>query len=99
MTQATGHEQSQGGFRVGTRREGPDQGVATPAPAPARKLPPIVWTRVDRGQVLREDLVGVSGAVTAILVGVTVFIATAMGIAVVLTTVLSFLGLDFSSLY
>ncbi|MEV0897064.1 hypothetical protein [Actinoplanes sp. NPDC049802] len=63
------------------------------------KLPPIVWTRPDRGKILRDDLFGLAKTVVVTLLGMTVFIATGMGIAIVVTTVLKALGFDPSSLY
>ncbi|SDS39567.1 hypothetical protein [Actinoplanes derwentensis] len=97
--QDSGQNDSSNGFRVGTKRDEATSGVASPTTAGRSVLPPIEWTHVDRGKILREDLLGVGGATTAIMVGLTVFIATAMGIALVLTTVLTALGFEFSSLY
>lgn len=88
-----------GSYRVGTKHAEPETAPA-PAPAPVRApLPPIEWSRVDRGKVLREDLFGIAEAVVVVLLGFIVLIGITMGIAIALASAIQAAGFDPSAYY
>ncbi|HWS33856.1 MAG TPA: hypothetical protein VN408_14085 [Actinoplanes sp.] len=88
-----------GSYRVGTKNDEPETTPAA-APAPARApLPPIQWSRVDRGKLMREDLFGIAEAVVVVLLGFTVLIGITMGIAIALASAIQAAGFDPSASY
>ncbi|MBO3744119.1 hypothetical protein [Actinoplanes flavus] len=100
MVQATSPDRGSGqnGYRVGRSHDAPAP-TASSYPADGGRLPPIVWSRVDRGRILREDLLGLGKSVVVAVVGIAAFIATGMGIALLVTTVLKAFGIDPGSYY
>ncbi|MBB4748066.1 hypothetical protein [Actinoplanes lobatus] len=62
-------------------------------------MPPIVWQRTDYGKIMRGDLLGVGKSVVVALLGIAVFIAAGMGIALLVTTIMKALGVDPAPLF
>jgi hypothetical protein len=104
MVQATSPGQGsgqgpQGGFRVGASHDASTRTGAAPVAAGGSKLPPIEWSHVDLGKIMRQDLAGLGRTVAVLLLGMTVFIVAGMGIALLVTTILNAVGFDPSSSY
>ncbi|GAA0426729.1 hypothetical protein Aca07nite_36700 [Actinoplanes capillaceus] len=102
MVQATSSAKGSGesGYRIGSSHDAPiPTGTATSGPAGGGKLPPIVWARTDYGKIMRGDLLGAGRSVVVALIGIAVFIAIGMGIALLVTTIINTLGYDPSSSY
>lgn len=87
-----------GDYRVGVKHHDPD--AVTPAPEPARApLPPIQWSRIDHGRIVREDLLGIAKAIIVVLLSFTFLIGVTVGIASALAGVIHAVGFDPSSAY
>lgn len=108
MVQATSPEQrserdgsrsSGGGFRVGASHDSPVWTASTTGPAGSAKLPPIEWPRTDYRKIMLADLTGTGKSLVMALLMFAVLITGGISIAVVVTTILSALGVDPASLY
>ncbi|MBW6438207.1 hypothetical protein KZ829_31210 [Actinoplanes hulinensis] len=99
MVQATSSAKGSGenGYRIGSSHDAPiPTGTASSG---GGKLPPIVWQRTDYGKIMRGDLLGAGKSVVMALIGIAVFVAIGMGIALLVTTIINTLGYDPSSSY
>ncbi|GGN26239.1 hypothetical protein FHR83_007316 [Actinoplanes campanulatus] len=103
MVQGTSSAKGSGeknGYRIGSSHDAPiPTGTASSGPAGGGKLPPIVWARTDYGKIMRGDLLGAGKSVVVALIGMAVFIAIGMAIALLVTTIINALGFDPSSSY
>jgi hypothetical protein len=96
--QGSGHG-SQSGFRVGASHDASTRTGTAPVSTSGGKLPPIEWTRADLGKIMRQDLAGAGKSVVVGLIGMAVFVALGIGIAIVVAAVLNAVGVDPSSSY
>jgi hypothetical protein len=95
----SGRDGSRGGYRVGASHDAPARTATAPVQAGSGKLPPIEWSRPDRGKIVRDDLIGLGRTLVVALLGMAVLVTTGLVIAILLTTVLNALGFDPSSSY
>ncbi|WP_430787942.1 hypothetical protein [Actinoplanes sp. G11-F43] len=97
--QDSGQDETRNGFRVGSSHDAPEKAGGTAPAADRPKLPPIVWSRPDMGKIMRRDLLGVGEATGAVILAMTALIATSVGIALVVSATLKFLGVDVTEIY